>query len=84
MFTRIYNLFKTKDIVEPIIDSRPALILKYKNVVICKYTAQYMAMLEWVDQYSIGHVDIQTDGYLVHFGFEYADDALIFRIMYSL
>lgn len=88
MFRRVYNLFKVnetneeEEIFEPILV--PVFDTKYKTIIKCIYSAEYLTMLEWIDQHSIGLVDVKVpgDGW-IYFAFEDPDDALVFKIMYS-
>ena len=63
---------------------------KYKVVVRVECSPKYMEMLEWVNKNTAGNVDVKFDiGGLctvryVYLGFEDTDDALIFKIKYSV
>jgi hypothetical protein len=60
---------------------------KYKTVVRCKSTPEYMSMLEWVNSNSYGAVDVwfhDAPVIMIDVAFENIDDALVFKIKYSV
>lgn len=63
---------------------------KYKTVVSVKSTPNYMEMLDWVNSNSNGAVDVWfnapvlSDNIMIDVAFEDPDDALVFKIKYSV
>lgn len=62
---------------------------KYKIVVRCKYSDDYLEKVEWVNKNSKDLVKIKVCGNFhvltdIFFGFENIDDALVFKIKYSV
>lgn len=91
LFQKLKNRFsKTQLLSQPEIHTRPEFDPKYKVVVRCDAGPTYLEMLEWVNKNSAGSVDVKFDigfGYgveAVYLGFEDTDDALIFKIKYSV
>ena len=91
LFQKLKNRFsKTQLLSQPEIDTRPVFDPKYKTVIRCEAGPTYLEMLEWVHKNSSGSVDVKFSigfGYgvdAVYLGFEDTDDALIFKIKYSV
>ena len=61
---------------------------KYKTIIKYNYDPNYTEMLDWVNRNSKGSVDIKFDNdsskCALYLGFEEPDDALIFKIKYSV
>jgi len=61
---------------------------KYKTVVTVKSRPEYMEMLEWVNSNSLGSVGVwfndSAEGPIIDVAFEDPDDALVFKIKYSV
>lgn len=61
---------------------------KYNTVVSVKSTLTYLEMLEWVHENSHGSVDVwfnsTPNGVIIDIAFSNDDDALIFKIKYSV
>jgi len=61
---------------------------KYKIIIEYNYGFDYTEMLGWVNKNSKGSVDIKFDSNslksLLYLGFEELDDALVFKIKYSV
>ena len=66
----------------------PAFDKKYKTVIVIDYTLKYSEMMYWLDNNSKGLVDIKINHtqnkQAVHIGFENTDDALFFKIRFSI
>jgi hypothetical protein len=67
----------------------PVFDKKYKIVIKCKFTDEYFKMVDWVNENSQGLVDIRFNAATneidtVFVAFEDLDDALVFKIKYSL
>jgi hypothetical protein len=85
LLSSVRKLFEPKveeEIFEPI--KQPVFAEKYKTIVKCEGSPNYLTMLHWVDENSKGDVDVRRpgDGW-IYFAFEDPDDALVFKIMYS-
>jgi hypothetical protein len=59
---------------------------KYKIVIGVNPTASYLEMTDWINSNSNGPVDVRfnDNGVITHFAFVDVDDALIFKIKYSV
>lgn len=59
---------------------------KYKNIVKCEYTDNYLNWIDWINKHSRGSVDIKFKEEInqILVGFEYLDDALMFKVKYFL
>ena len=64
--------------------SPPSFDKKYKTIVSCKYYAGYLEMLDWINQHSNKSVDVKFHNDTIYIGFENYDDAIVFKIKYSL
>ena len=69
-------------------DGQPAFDTKYKTIVKRSYKPGWVQMLEWVNSNSNGLVAVKFNnryGYeAIYIGFEDLDDALFFKIKYSI
>jgi len=61
---------------------------RFKTVIRCKSPLGYLEMLDWVNKNSNGSVQTKfvegADEVVFYFGFEDKDDALLFKIKYSM
>lgn len=87
----IRTSLSTKKRVEMITRSNPPIFdKKYKIILKYDYTNRYIDMMDWVDKNSSGLVstavaEVTPDGVgEVYFAFENSDDALFFKIKYSI
>lgn len=69
-------------------NGQPVFDKKYKIVLKQDYVPEYISMLEWVDLNSNKSVDIKFNNAYgmesIYIGFEDPDDALFFKIKYSI
>lgn len=94
--TSILRRWTNKDVIvspQRVVQNAPVFDKKYKIILECKYDERAYDMLEWVNKFSNGAVDVknkvkstepQTIQLMAYFAFEDLDDALIFRIKYSI
>lgn len=61
---------------------------RFKTVIRCEYTTEYPEMLFWLDQNTQNLVQVKFDDSYgkesFYVGFESPDDALVFKIRYSV
>ncbi|HEY6435658.1 MAG TPA: hypothetical protein VIY47_03645 [Ignavibacteriaceae bacterium] len=62
---------------------------KYKTIITVIDPDNYVDMMNWINSYSKNSVDIkidtnEIDSFAVTFAFENSDDALVFKIKYSV
>lgn len=77
---------------DSLIEEKPSHVFdkKYKTIVNVKSTAAYTEMLDWVDANSHGAVDVWFNApvllgnVIIDIAFEDPDDALVFKIKYSV
>lgn len=65
---------------------KPKFDKKYKIVIWVNPAASYLEMTDWINSNSNGPVDVRfnDNGVVTHFAFANTDDALVFKIKYSL
>jgi len=81
-------MFRKTPSTELLIEERPKHTFdkKYKVVVNVKSTPSYTEMLDWVNSNSNGLVDVRfnDNGVVTDLAFTDPDDALVFKIKYSI
>ena len=77
--------FQPKQTQESVIENTIIFDKKYKLIVKSNQFQYYVDMMDWIDQHSNGNVDVKMfgDGWM-YFLFENPDDAIIFKIKYSI
>lgn len=91
---RLWNMFRKKprnsDSTEEQVSVSPTVTFdkKYKTIVKCDYSDGYTEMLYWLDENSDKSVDVKFENAYgsesIFVGFENSDDALLFRIRFSI
>lgn len=87
---QLLSMFRKKHSMESLIEEKPKHVFdrKYKTIVSVKSKITYVEMLDWVNKNSNGSVDVwfndTPDGVIIDVAFEDPDDALIFKIKYSV
>jgi hypothetical protein len=65
---------------------RPVFDCKYTTIVKHDYTPEWIEMIDWTNENSLGDVDVKFDNQhgqeAIYLGFEDSNDALVFRIRY--
>jgi len=77
-----------------LIEEKPKIVFdnKFRTVVKCVYSERYPEILDWLHSNTSGAVDIKLDYALapdvrpmdIFVGFENVDDALVFKIKFSI
>lgn len=85
----IRTLFSTKKKPEMIgCDGEPIFDKRYKIIIKKDYTSGYLDMLEWINTNSNDSVEVRFNNIYgqegIYIGFENSDDALFFKIKYSI
>lgn len=89
---QLWNLFRKQasPSVEKSVPDNPHVMFdeRFKTVIKCEYSTDYPEMLFWLDQNTQNLVQVKFDDSYgnesFYVGFESPDDALVFKIRYSV
>lgn len=92
MFRKLLRSRNKNEVIDDPMINMPVFDSKYKTIIKCRYTEEYLGMLDWVHQHSKGSVDVkvglirfgQGSKLDAYFGFEDSADAIIFKIKFSI
>ena len=74
----ITDFTETTETVTPIFDKKYSIIIK------CKYSVDHFELISWVNLNTRGAADVKIVPEAVYIGFENSDDALFFKVKYSI
>jgi len=78
------TLFLNKKKMEQILDVAPEFDKKFTTIISCTSTPNYLNMIDWINTNSKDAVEVKIEGNIIFVGFVNSDDALFFKIKYSI